>query len=370
MREVKELFQTQIVRASLTRINIALKHAKRSRNRASIGKVDFSLTELIWFGGNGYNLGLRGIVEWSPSQALRILTACAGFLELYPKEMDSNNLADVSYRRLLCYYLCASLCIQIARLESHIEAQLQHYLMARTFFKSFQEALEELTIRGERSQEEMNDIQGKRATLIAYDFEAAAKLKNWDSLDQMIDEALSMDNQSGKVLECMCDITLCSEAPARIKMLVLQKVVDHMISDQKSEIVKLARWIRCMVQFSIVWDRTVAESLLLQAIELARHTKREAPYPEEEIQWLIGTQSLCLMAPLFDCYCSHCMEQVHRFQLVSFLQRRFSKWRCSCLHSAFDAANGQRFSSLALSLAGLLRDPALLKHLQGKLLEV
>lgn len=38
--------------------------------------------------------------------------------------------------------------------------------------------------------------------------------------------------------------------------------------------------------------------------------------------------------------------------------------------SASDQVNGRRFADLSLSLAGLLEDDSLRKHLQGKMLQV
>ena len=81
----------------------AQKSASRSKHWASTNQV-FDNREIDWFSLNGYNLGLRGIIEWPPSQALRILTATFGFLEMY---QDANP--DIKRRGMLCAYLCSAL---------------------------------------------------------------------------------------------------------------------------------------------------------------------------------------------------------------------------------------------------------------------
>lgn len=46
------------------------------------------------------------------------------FLDVYPSDLDSNVLADLSLRRLFCDFLSASLLIVMARGEDSIETQV------------------------------------------------------------------------------------------------------------------------------------------------------------------------------------------------------------------------------------------------------
>ena len=47
------------------------------------------------------------------------------FIELYPEDMDSGTLADLSLRRMFCDFLGASLLIMLARGEDAIELQVR-----------------------------------------------------------------------------------------------------------------------------------------------------------------------------------------------------------------------------------------------------
>ena len=47
------------------------------------------------------------------------------FIDLYPKDMDSSTLADLSLRRMFCDFLGASLLVVIARGEDAIEPQVR-----------------------------------------------------------------------------------------------------------------------------------------------------------------------------------------------------------------------------------------------------
>ena len=114
--------------------------------------------------------------------------------------MELNDLADLSLRRLFCDFLSASLLIVMARSEDNIEAQvywsptclrlladsekLQHYLNVRKVINDFRARLQEQLDRLEGGAKE--DLMRKHTSLIAYDFEAAARLKAWDSFEQLI----------------------------------------------------------------------------------------------------------------------------------------------------------------------------------------
>jgi hypothetical protein len=55
-----------------------------------------------------------------------VLSNYGQFIDLYPKDMDANTLADLSLRRMFCDFLCASLLAVLARSEDNIEAQVNN----------------------------------------------------------------------------------------------------------------------------------------------------------------------------------------------------------------------------------------------------
>ncbi|KAF8252313.1 SPO22-domain-containing protein [Wilcoxina mikolae CBS 423.85] len=311
----------------------ALKHATRSRqmpHAVTGGTQIFDINELDWFSRNGYNLGLRSIMEWGPATSLRIINACIGFMKLYPEDMGSSEYAEIIRRRLLCYYLCAALCIEIARMADDLESKLQHYLLVRNHVESFRTLLGDWSGRIERGFDEVKD---KLAILLPFDFEGAIQLKNWGVIGQLVDEAILLDN--GTVLQVIADVVICSCAPENVVLLVLKRILDHLVTVPDTNLENLARWIRYTVQFSLVRDSQTAEAIISQALELARNAKADNVYPDEELHWLTATA-----------------------------WNRSIDFTC-----ASDEANATRFSDLAFSLARLLKDDTLLKYIQGRLLD-
>lgn len=268
----------------------ASEQAKRSRqgSRASTkqGEIVFTIKELDWFSRNGYNIGLRSIVEWSPSKSLRILSTCIRFLDLYPDDIDEPKSAEISYRRLLCHYLCACISVELARAEDNIETQLQHYLVSRRHVQEF---------RGKRDSVQRNaedgiqDLGKKFGILLGYDFEAAVRLKDWESLRGIVEEAaVSCNNKGISVFEVVTDILISSEAPSRTKLIMMQIILNYTVPSPMASVVKLSRWIRTLVQLSIAKDPKVTEALLVEVIDVTKNRSDGQKYPNEEIQWLTG----------------------------------------------------------------------------------
>lgn len=271
----------------------ASEQAKRSRqeSRASTKQAEivFTIKELDWFSRNGYNIGLRSIVEWSPSRSLRIFLTCIRFLDLYPDDIGEFALAEISYRRLLCHYLCACISIELARAEDNIESQLQHYLVSRRHVQEF---------RGRRgsvrcnAEDETQDLEKKFGILLGYDFEAAARLKDWEALRGIVEEAVLANNKGIAVFEIITDVLISSEAPSRTKLILMQVILNYTVPSPMANVVKLSRWIRTLVQLSITKDPKVTEALLVEVIDVTRNRSDGQKYPNDEIQWLTGKVEL------------------------------------------------------------------------------
>ena len=55
----------------------------------------------------------------------------AQFIDLYPTDMETNTLSDLSLRRMFCDFLASSLLIIMAREEDVIDTQVES---AKTFY--------------------------------------------------------------------------------------------------------------------------------------------------------------------------------------------------------------------------------------------
>src|SRR3954463_15738443 len=87
--------------------------------------------------------------------------------------------------------------------------KLQDYLGVRNHVHSFQQQLRDQLDRFEEGAK--GDLVKKQSSLIAFDFEAAVRLKAWDDLQVIIDNA-SVCASPG-MYETMADCILSSEAP-------------------------------------------------------------------------------------------------------------------------------------------------------------
>ncbi|MCJ1227176.1 hypothetical protein MMC12_003831 [Toensbergia leucococca] len=248
----------------------------------------FSQAELDWFSRNSYNLALRFCTSWSPSQTLRLLQAClkVGFIDLYPPDMNANLRADLSLRRLFCDYLSCSLFVVLARSDVGVEDQLRYYLGLRKVAEDFRGRLQEQLKRLEGGAKK--DLLRKHTSLVAFDFEAAVRLKAWEDLFQLIEECQACNDP--KIFYMLADVIMCSEAPSETIIVTLQHIFNMTWRLDTSDIEKLSRWIRCLFSLALVSKIEMAEHLLDQVLVVAvdARTKPQS-YPLEELEWLATT---------------------------------------------------------------------------------
>jgi hypothetical protein len=138
-----------------------------------------------------------------------MLQTCITFIGLYPKDIGQEISDDLSLRLIFSHFLATVLLISLARAEDNIEVQLQDYLIIRKHVANFDAKLQEKLERLEEGPKE--DLIRKLSMLIAYDFEAAVRLKKWEDLQEIILKAEMC--KSMKVFEVMADCLLCCEAP-------------------------------------------------------------------------------------------------------------------------------------------------------------
>jgi hypothetical protein len=211
---------------------------------------------------------------------------CIRFCEMYPEDSDNMVLAEVSYRKMLCNYLCACVGSMAARMESNIEEKLQYYLDVRRHIQEFRAKKD--SIMQDKPDKETEDLKKKFALLLGYDFEAAVWLEDWDSLRSLVEEAEPVTTANSIfVFEIMTDITICSEAPNRVKLIVMQTILNNTVRSPIMDIVKLSRWIRTLMNLSIHREPKIAEALLTEVLDIVKN-RDEKQYPDDELQWLSG----------------------------------------------------------------------------------
>lgn len=277
---------------------VAATQAEQSRRRNDDSL--FTIDELDWFSRNCYNLSLKVCHSWPPKQTLRVLQAALKLIDIYPADLEPAILADLSLRRLFCDFVLCSVCVHLARNEDDVESQLQHYLLVRHSVSDWRSHRPHQESRLEGGAQ--YDLALKYKTLLAYDFEAAARLNSWDDLSKIIAEY--QDCKDIQVFAKLADIVLASEAPSAIVVNSLQQIINATWEIRTIDIAKLSRWIRCLIAKALNSDAGTAERTLHQAVNIVENTTKVdeegAQYPAEELEWLATT----IFNRAIDFYCS------------------------------------------------------------------
>ncbi|KAL8960327.1 MAG: hypothetical protein Q9193_002951 [Seirophora villosa] len=268
----------------------------------------FPMVELDWFARNSYNLALRLCTLWKAESTLQIVRACSAFIDLYPPDTDPEQASDRSLRRLFCHFLGCCLLIFLARAEDRIQEQLQYYSELRSTVTRFRMHLQMQLSRLEGGAR--TDLLRKHACLVAFDFEAAARLGSWASLGDLIEEAETY--QDPKVFNVMADIVLSCGAPTEIAIATLQQIVNKVWQPESEDVDRLARWIRCLLSLALSSNVELAENIVDQVISIAMNAKevgfndigdqhisnareltptkqKPSHYPAEELEWIATT---------------------------------------------------------------------------------
>ncbi|KAF7952888.1 hypothetical protein EAE96_006111 [Botrytis aclada] len=249
----------------------------------SLNREIWTILELEWFSRNSYNLSLKHLSVWEPQQSLRMLASCIGFIDRYPRDIGEDAYEDVTLRKMFCNFCAATIFVSVARAEQNMESQLQFYLNLRKHVASFdhilQEKLEKLEV------EITEDLLKKLSVLLAFDFEAACRLKDWDGLGEIIQK--SGICKSTRVYELMADCILSCEAPTQVLIMTLKKITNKTWEMGEFDTVKLSKYMRCLFQAAMGSDDKIAEELLDQVCMLAADAaETQIPYPIQELDWL------------------------------------------------------------------------------------
>ena len=160
----------------------AATQAKESRKNTQNSL--FTLSELDWYSRYSYNLALKNCTVWDHKSIIRMIATCIKFIDVYPSGLDTSVIDDLNLRKSFCCFLNGSLLTVMARQEEVIETQLQHYREVRNAVQAFRSvALSQMDKLGGGAKD---DLRRKYASLLAYEFEAAAILKAWDEFTHII----------------------------------------------------------------------------------------------------------------------------------------------------------------------------------------
>ncbi|GAB1313483.1 sporulation-specific protein 22 [Madurella fahalii] len=278
---------------------VVLALERQKADNASVRKL-FTIDELEWFSRNAYNLALKNTTTWELRSVVRMLNACVNIISHFPSDIGSN--VELSLKTLFSRFVMASALVSLARTQDNVEKQLQDYSAMRKHIGTFDNELPEyLPQLDEQSRE---DMIRKQATLLAFDFEAAVALKQWDDLGCIVRRAVSC--KSITAFQAMADCLLRAQAPGQVLYSTMRKIVNEIWVLESFDAVKLAKYTRCLFQATLPLDDGLAMKLLEEACSKARELREsEATWPEEELEWMATTA----FNHAIDCYSAHEVER-------------------------------------------------------------
>lgn len=173
------------------------------------GKNLFTADELQWFSSNSYNLALKNTANWELRSIVRMLTACVNIISYFPSDIGSQ--VDLSLKILFSHFVISSALVALARTEDDVEKQRQDYAAMRKHVAAFEGELPEYL--PQLDEQSRGDMLQKHATLLAFDFEAAITLHQWDDLGRIVQRAVPCESITA--LQAMADSLLRARAPGQ-----------------------------------------------------------------------------------------------------------------------------------------------------------
>jgi hypothetical protein len=200
-----------ILQRVLTRIVAvkSLRDEKRSKRPTETGEVIWTVRDLDWFSINAYNTAIKNVTTYDTRPVLRILKSCTEFIDHYPKDIGVAVTTAIYLRKMFCGFTSATAFVALARGQDNTEIQLNDYLQLRKHVGSYDSLLQEL--HGHLDQDLEQDLTHKLSVLMAFDFEAACKLKHWDDLGEVI--LKSAVCKTMRLYQLMADCLLSLEEP-------------------------------------------------------------------------------------------------------------------------------------------------------------
>jgi hypothetical protein len=181
---------------------------ERQKEDESSKRKLFTVDELDWFSRNAYNLALKNTATWELRFVVRILTACANIIGHFPSDIGSK--VELSLKTLFSHFAISSALVALARTQDNVGRQQEDYAAMRKHVMAFDNELPEYVHLDEQSRD---DMLRKHATLLAFDFEAAVALKQWDDLGGIVQRAVPCKNITA--FQAMADCMLRAQAPGQ-----------------------------------------------------------------------------------------------------------------------------------------------------------
>lgn len=175
------------------------------------GNKLFDVKELEWFCQNAYNLGVKHAGNWNLRSTICILSVCTNLIGEFPDDIAAVMAGDLSLRSIFCHFLTSSALVSLARTQDNLDAQLQNYLVMRRHIAAADGEIQQQLQQGNLDEVSKRDLLNKLALLLAFDFEGAAALKDYQSLREIVVKASQCEDLES--FKAMADCALRSQLP-------------------------------------------------------------------------------------------------------------------------------------------------------------
>lgn len=169
----------------------------------------FTVDELEWFSRSAYNLALKNTAVWDLRSVIRMLGACVEIISHFPSDVDCRM--DLSLKALFAHFVISSALVALARTQDKVEKQRDDYSTMRKHVAAFDSELPQYLPK--LDEQSRADILRKHAALLAFDFEAAVALQQWDDLGGIVQ--LSIPCKNVTAFQAMADCLLRAQAPGQ-----------------------------------------------------------------------------------------------------------------------------------------------------------
>ncbi|KAK4101092.1 SPO22-domain-containing protein [Parathielavia hyrcaniae] len=277
---------------------------ERQKGDSSARRKLFTVDELEWFSRNAYNLALKNTTVWELRCVVRMLTSCVNIISHFPA--DAGPRGELSLKTLFSHFVISSALVALARTQDNVERQREDYAAMRKHVAAFDNELPEYL--PQLDEQLRDDMLRKHATILAFDFEAAIALKQWEDLGVIVQRAVPCRNITA--FQAMADGLLRAQAQGQALYSTMRKIVNEIWVLESFDAVKLAKYTRCLFQATLPLDDGLAMRLLDEACSKARELREsEAAWPEEELEWMATTS----FNHAIDCYSAHEIERAKKW---------------------------------------------------------
>lgn len=144
---------------------------------------------------------------------------------MFPTDVAVEMATDLSLRTIFCNFLISSALVALARSEDSLEQQLQDYLILRRHVLAVDREISAHVDSKDIDEVSTQDLLQKLAQLLAFDFEAAVALKQYQELSEIVLKARQCQN--AEALKGMADCALRANMPSEGTLVYLEKPISH-----------------------------------------------------------------------------------------------------------------------------------------------